>query len=66
MSVWRNFLSAVLPWFFKSAEAAADAAVNKEDPGKAAAEAVSGISNDPKVLAAAEAVVVETVKKTKK
>lgn len=66
MSVWRNFLSAVLPWVFKSAEAAADAAVKKGDPAKAAAEAVSGLSNDSKVLSATEEVIVETVKKAKK
>ena len=65
MSVWRNFLAAVLPWLFKTGEAAAEAAVAKQDAGKAAADAAKGAVDDPKVVAAATDVVTETVKKVK-
>ncbi len=61
MSVWRNFLKVLLPWAFKTAEAAAGAAVNKQDVGKAASDAVAGIENDPAVLAAAQAAAEKTV-----
>lgn len=62
MSVWRNFLAAILPWVFKTADAAATAAVNKQDVGKAASDAVEGIENDPAVIAAAQAAADKTVK----
>lgn len=66
MSVWRNLLAAVLPWFFKTAEAAATAEVNKQDVGKAASGAVEGIENDPAVIAAAQAAADKTVKSVTK
>jgi hypothetical protein len=62
MSVWRNFLATVLPWIFKTGEAAANAAVNKQDVGKAASNAVEGIESDPAILAAAQAAADKTVK----
>ena len=66
MSVWRNFLTAVLPWLFKTGEAAAEAAVKKEDVGKAAGDAAAGAVDDPNVVKAATDVVNETVKKVGK
>ena len=52
MSVWRNLLSAVLPWLFKTGEAAATAAVNKQDVAKAAGDAAAGAVDDPAVTKA--------------
>lgn len=66
MSVWRNFLAALLPWVFKTGEAAATAAVNKQDVGKAAGDAAAGIADDLNVVKAATDVVDETVKKVGK
>lgn len=66
MSVWRNFLAAILPWVFKTGEAAAEAAVNKEDVGKAAGDAAKGAATDQAVVDAAKDVVTETVKKVGK
>ena len=66
MSVWRKFLAAVLPWLFKTGEAAAEAAVNKQDVGKAASDAAQGAATDPAVVQAATDVVTETVKKVGK
>lgn len=66
MSVWRNFLAAILPWVFKTGEAAAEAAVNKQDVGKAAGDAAKGAADDPNVIKAATDVVDETVKKVGK
>lgn len=66
MSVWRNLLRALLPWAFKTGEAAATAAVENQDAGKAAADAVAGIEKDKALQDAAEAVVTETVKKVGK
>jgi hypothetical protein len=53
MSVWRNLLGALLPWFFKTGEAAATAAVNKQDVAAAAENAAAGAANDPAVVKAA-------------
>lgn len=66
MSVWRNLLSVILPWAFKTGEAAAAAAVKKEDIGKAAGDAAAGAVDDPDVVKAAINVVNETVKKAGK
>jgi hypothetical protein len=66
MSVWRNFLAAILPWIFKTGEAAAEAAVAKQDVGKAAGDAAAGAADDAKVVAAATDVVNATVKKVGK
>ena len=65
-SVWRNFLAAILPWVFKTGEAAATAAVNKQDVGKAAGDAAAGVADDAKVIKAATDVVDATVKKVGK
>lgn len=65
MSVWRNFLAAVLPWFFKTGEAAAEAAVKNQDVAKAAGDAAAGAVDDPAVIKAATDVATETVKKVK-
>jgi hypothetical protein len=57
MSVWRNLLGALLPWFFRTGEAAATAAVNKQDVAVAAENAAAGAASDPAVAkAAADAV----------
>lgn len=66
MSVWRNLLAALLPWAFKTGEAAAEAAVKKEDVGKAAGDAAAGAVDDPAVVKAATDAVNETVKKVSK
>lgn len=66
MSVWRNFLKAILPWAFKAAEASASAAVNKQDVGKAAGDAVAGIENDTALVDAASKVADKTVKSVTK
>jgi hypothetical protein len=63
MSVWRNFLSAILPWVFKKGEAAAVAAVNKQDVGKATAITEADLAE---VAAAAAPVVEATIKKATK
>jgi len=63
MSVWRNLLNSVLGIFFNVGEAAADAAVNKQDVGAAAENALK--NTDPATLKdveqAAEAVATKTV-----
>jgi len=66
MAVWRNFLAAILPWFFKGTVDAAKAAANKEDVGAVISKNIDGAFNDPKVIAAEDEVIAETIRKAGK
>jgi hypothetical protein len=56
MSVWRNFLAAILPWIFKAGDAAAEAAVAGKtgaEVGQAAEAVGEQAAADPNVQKAA-------------
>lgn len=66
MSVWRTVLATLLPWFFKSTVDVAAAAANKTSVADAIKKNIDAASADPKVAAATDAALNETVRKVGK
>ncbi len=66
MSVWRNFLATILPWVTFGLFNTAKAAATKQDVGKVVSDTLDAASKDPKVVAAEEAIINETVRKVGK
>lgn len=66
MSVWRNLLATLFPWFFKGALDAAATAATKGDVGASIKENINAATQDPNVIAAENAIIDETIKKVTK
>lgn len=66
MSVWRNFLVTLLPYVTLGLFKGAKAVANKEDVGKVFNDTLDAASTDPKVVAAQEEIINETVRKVGK